>query len=52
MDVDELIRQNADPIWLYQNEMWGYIEIEEHPVREDVEEKHGHVEERDDEIPF
>ncbi len=22
MDVDEFIRQNADPIWLHQNEMW------------------------------
>ena len=52
MDVDEFIRQNADPIWLHQNEMWEYIEIEENPVREDVEEKHSHFEERDDEIPF
>jgi hypothetical protein len=26
MDVDEFIRRNADPIWLYQNEMWEYIE--------------------------
>ena len=24
--VDEFIRQNADPIWLHQNEMWEYIE--------------------------
>jgi len=24
MDVDEFIRQNADPIWLHQNEMWEY----------------------------
>ncbi len=22
MSVDEYIRQNADPIWLHQNEMW------------------------------
>jgi hypothetical protein len=22
MDVEEFIRQNADPIWLHQNEMW------------------------------
>ena len=26
MDVDEYIRQNADPIWLHQNEMWEYME--------------------------
>ena len=24
--VDEFIRQNADPIWLHQNEIWEYIE--------------------------
>ena len=29
MDVDEYIQQNADPIWLHQNEMWEYIQIEE-----------------------
>lgn len=22
---DDWIRQNADPIWLHQNEMWEYI---------------------------
>jgi len=26
MDVDEFIRQNADPIWLHQNEMWEYMQ--------------------------
>ena len=26
MDVDEFILQNADPIWLHQNEMWEYID--------------------------
>ena len=25
MDVDEFIRQNADPIWLHQNEMWEFM---------------------------
>ncbi len=29
MDVDEFILQNADLIWLHQNEMWEYIETEE-----------------------
>ena len=28
LDVDEFIRQNADPIWLHQNEMWEYIQAE------------------------
>ena len=29
MDVDEYIRQNADPVWLHQNEMWEYIQTDE-----------------------
>jgi hypothetical protein len=24
--VDEFIRNNADPIWLHQNEMWEYMD--------------------------
>ena len=24
--VDDFIRQNADPIWLHENEMWEYME--------------------------
>ena len=29
MDVDEYIENNADPIWLHQNEMWEYIKTDE-----------------------
>ena len=29
IDVDEYIQQNADPIWLHQNEMWEYIQADE-----------------------
>ncbi len=29
MDVEDFIRQNTDPIWLHQNEMWEYMESEE-----------------------
>ncbi len=25
LSVDEFIAQNADPIWLHQNEMWEFI---------------------------
>ena len=28
MDLDEFIMNNADPIWLHQNEMWEYIKEE------------------------
>jgi hypothetical protein len=29
MAVDEFVRQNADPIWLHQNEMWESMEDEQ-----------------------
>lgn len=29
--VDDFIRQNADPIWLHQNEMWEFMDTEEEP---------------------
>ena len=29
LSVDEFILQNADPIWLHQNEMWEYMVEEE-----------------------
>ena len=29
MDIDEFIEENADPIWLHQNEMWEYIQTDE-----------------------
>lgn len=31
MDVDEFIKNNADPIWLHQNEMWEYMIEESSP---------------------
>jgi len=27
--IDDFIRQNADPIWLHENEMWEYLEPED-----------------------
>jgi hypothetical protein len=35
MDADEFIRLNADPIWLYQNEMWEYIESDSRCIDQD-----------------
>jgi hypothetical protein len=29
MDPDDFIRQNADPVWLHQNEMWEYIDSDD-----------------------
>ena len=52
MDADEFIRRNADPIWLHQNEMWEYIEIEENNEYEDLGEKQCQCEETEDGIPF
>ncbi len=35
MDVDEFIRNNADPIWLHQNEMWEYMDQEKNGDEDD-----------------
>lgn len=29
IDPEDFIRQNADPIWLHQNEMWEYMDSED-----------------------
>jgi hypothetical protein len=29
ISIDEVIQQNADPIWLHQNEMWEYMQADE-----------------------
>jgi hypothetical protein len=31
LPVDEFIAQNADPIWLHQNELWELIPVEPAP---------------------
>ena len=38
MDVDEFILNNADPIWLHQNEMWEYMEPERDVLVENIDE--------------
>lgn len=35
MDVDTFIQQNADSIFLHQNEMWEYIQTEEENKEEE-----------------
>jgi hypothetical protein len=35
MDPEEFIRQNADPIWLHQNELWEYMVPDEDEKEED-----------------
>jgi hypothetical protein len=58
MDADELIRRNADPIWLHQNEMWEYIEVGDADFRddeahqEDCSSGFGDVLTWDDDLPF
>jgi hypothetical protein len=37
MDVEEFILQNADPIWLHQNEIWEYMELPEERTGSDRE---------------
>jgi hypothetical protein len=47
MDIDEFIMNNADPIWLHQNEMWEYMEPED--ISEGCELNY---ENEDDDYPF
>ena len=40
MDADEFIRQNADPIFLHENQMWELMDEEN--IMTDVEVCHDH----------
>lgn len=31
LDVDDVIRRDADPIWIHQNERWEYMVVAEQP---------------------
>ncbi|HLN97023.1 MAG TPA: hypothetical protein VK208_00915 [Pyrinomonadaceae bacterium] len=46
--VVEFIRQNADPMWLHQNEMWEYIEEEKATSNTGTRQSRP----EDDEVPF
>jgi hypothetical protein len=39
MDVDDFICQNADPIWLHQNEMWELMEENQVVIEQQYEER-------------
>jgi 16S rRNA U516 pseudouridylate synthase RsuA-like enzyme len=55
MDVDEYIRQNADPLWLHQNEMWEDMEPMEYDLvteREPSPSLYKAIDPDDGEIPF
>jgi hypothetical protein len=59
IDADEFIRENADPIWLVQNEMWEYLEPygnDEPPKPEPTASPQGTLrdasDDDDEEIPF
>ena len=44
LPVDEFIARNADPVWLHQNEMWEYLDMEETESAEPAS--------RTDDVPF
>ena len=60
MGVEEFIQNNADPIWLHQNEMWEYMEQDKELVEKEIDECSKYIEiknleknnEFDGEIPF
>ena len=35
MDVDEFILKHADPMWLHQNKMWEFIDMQENELTEE-----------------
>jgi len=37
LDVGDFIEQNADPIWLHQNELWEYIDADESDLFDEKE---------------
>ena len=39
VDIDEYIQQNADPIWLHQNEIWDRLETTESTENEEPSEE-------------
>jgi len=50
MAVDEFIRRNADPIWLYQNEMWEVLH--EREMAEGIEAPETSEGSKPDDVPF
>ena len=59
IDLEEFILQNADPIWLHQNELWEYMELPEGQARFDNKipqhsaSRDGQLNcDKDDKIPF
>ncbi|MDD4180372.1 MAG: hypothetical protein PHE87_01960 [Victivallaceae bacterium] len=56
MDIDTFIQNNADPIWLHQNEMWEYMPAENDMVANGMTANDmaaNDIDENDiDEIPF
>ena len=46
VEVDEFIRQNADPLWYHMNEMWECIEQRDDAICDSSEFKYS------EEIPF
>lgn len=49
--VDQFIEENADPVWLHQNEMWELIPIEPDPFDLELPTE-SHVTENEEELPF
>ena len=51
MPVDQFIEENADPLWLHQNEMWELIPVEDAPFESEPSTE-SDAPEDEDEIPF
>lgn len=52
MPVDQFIEENADPIWLHQNELWELMPVEDALSGPEPPTESGATEEDEDGIPF
>ena len=52
MSVDEFIMNNADQVWLHQNEMWEYMTEEGNIFENDKADQEELVEDKNISVPF
>ena len=52
MPVDQFIEENADPIWLHQNELWELMPVEDALSGPEPPTESGATEEDEDGMPF
>ena len=52
IDIEEYLQNNADPVFLHQNQMWEYIKVEESNHCIFKQKENSYQDDTDDDIPF